>query len=177
VDNVVNYTVVVTLENPDGKLLPGMTARVDFFVKSAVGVLKVANAALRYKPSDEVLAQLGVTPASGEATSASGSDPTPMTGSGSEAMRARRAQGSGSGNGVGTLYSLDPHGKLQVLRIHTGISDGASTEVQGPLLSEGMKVIDGLASTKAAASQVPAVNPLGVAQQGAAGRGRGGGGF
>ena len=62
VDNVVNYTVVVTLENPDGKLLPGMTARVDFLVKSAVNVLKVANAALRYRPSDEVLAQLGAAP-------------------------------------------------------------------------------------------------------------------
>jgi HlyD family secretion protein len=177
VDNVVNYTVVVTLENRDGKLLPGMTARVDFFVKSAVDVLKVANAALRYKPSDELLAQLGVKPASGEPTSAGGSDARRMAGSGSEAMRARRAQGSGSGNGAGTLYSLDPRGKLQALRIQTGISDGSSTEVQGQLLSEGMKVIDGLASTTAAASQVPAANPLGVAQQNAAGRGRGGGGF
>ena len=70
VDNVVNYTVVVTLENPDGKLLPGMTARVDFLVKSAVNVLKVANAALRYKPSDEVLAQLGAAPTPGGATHA-----------------------------------------------------------------------------------------------------------
>ncbi len=55
VDNVVNYTVVVTVENPDGKLLPGMTARVDFLVRSAVNVLKVANAALRYRPSAELL--------------------------------------------------------------------------------------------------------------------------
>ena len=36
-----------------------MTARVDFLVKSATGVLKVSNAALRYKPTEELLAQLG----------------------------------------------------------------------------------------------------------------------
>ena len=178
VDNVVNYTVVVTLENPDGKLLPGMTARVDFLVKSAVNVLKVANAALRYKPSDEVLTQFGVASTSEDATTTSGSDPTARTGSASGGMRARRDQGSasGSGNGFGTLYSLAADGRLQVARVRTGISDGASTEVQGQDVSEGMKVIDGLASTKTAASQVPA-NPLGGAQQGAAGRGRPGGGF
>jgi HlyD family secretion protein len=176
VDNVVNYTVVVTLENPDGKLLPGMTARVDFLVKSAVGVLKVANAALRYKPSNDVLAQFGPAPTSGDTTTATGADPAAPAGSG---MRARRAQGSGSGNGsgFGTLYSLDPQGKLRVARVQTGISDGASTEVQGQDVSEGMKVIDGLASTKAAAAQAPAANPLGGAQAGASGRGRGPGTF
>jgi hypothetical protein len=40
-----------------------------------------------------------------------------------------------------------------------------------------MRVIDGLASSKTAASAVPAANPMGGAQQGGAGRPRGGGGF
>jgi hypothetical protein len=40
-----------------------------------------------------------------------------------------------------------------------------------------MKVIDGLVSTMTAASQRPAANPLGGAQQSGGGRGRGGGGF
>jgi HlyD family secretion protein len=176
VDNVVNYTVVVTLENPDGKLLPGMTARVDFLVKSALNVLKVANAALRYKPSDEVLAQLGAPPTARDATARAGSSPAA---GGPGGMRTRRDQdsGPGDGGGAGTLYSLGADGKLQVARVHTGISDGASTEVQGQDVSEGMKVIDGLASTKTAASQLPAANPMGGAQQGGAGRPRGGGGF
>jgi HlyD family secretion protein len=50
-DNVVNYTVVVSVDNAKGKLLPGMTARVNFLTKSAENVLKVTNAALRFKPS------------------------------------------------------------------------------------------------------------------------------
>lgn len=49
-ENVVNYTVVVNVDNPERKLLPGMTARVDFLTASADDVLKVANAALRFKP-------------------------------------------------------------------------------------------------------------------------------
>jgi HlyD family secretion protein len=178
VDNVVNYTVVVTLENTDGKLLPGMTARVDFLVNSAVNVLKVANAALRYKPSDELFKQFGATPPPTDATTASGSDRAARTAGGSGGLRARRDQGtaSGRGNGSGTLYSLDSNGKLQVTRVRTGISDGAATEVQGHDVTEGMKVIDGLASTTSA-SPKPAANPLGGAQQGGGGRGRPGGGF
>ncbi len=50
-DNVVNYTVVIAVGNPQGKLLPGMTARVDFITKAATNVLKISNAALRFHPA------------------------------------------------------------------------------------------------------------------------------
>jgi hypothetical protein len=75
------------------------------------------------------------------------------------------------------LYFLDARGKLQVARVQTGISDGASTEIRGQDVHEGMKVIDGLASLKAASSESPAANPLGGSQQGGSARPRGGGGF
>jgi HlyD family secretion protein len=166
-DNVVNYTVVVTLENPDGKLLPGMTARVDFLVKSATNVLKVSNAALRYKPSAEVLAQFGATTTPKDTTMTTGSSPATGTGGGAGGMRARKDQGTGAGDGFGMLYYLDTQGKLQIARVHTGISDGASTELQNQNVTEGMKVIDGLASTTASASQKSAAtpsNPLGGSQ-------------
>jgi HlyD family secretion protein len=170
-DNVVNYTVIVTLENPGGKLLPGMTARVDFLVKSAGNVLKVPNAALRYKPSDEVLAHFGTPPASGDAQT-----PTAARNSGSAngPLAHKGGQGGAQGNGSGTLYTLDAKGTLQVARVRTGISDGLFTELQGQNVTEGMKVIDGIAS---ASSQPPAstANPLGGAQP--SGRGRPGGGF
>ena len=175
-DNVVNYTVVVTLENPDGKLLPGMTARVDFLVKSATNVLKVSNAALRFKPSAEVLAQFGAATTSQNETPTTGSNPATGAGSGADGMRARKNQGSGAGNGFGMLYYLDTQGKLQVARVHTGVSDGASTEVQDQNVTEGMKVIDGLVSPTASTSQKPAAtpnNPLGGSQQNGGARGRG----
>ncbi len=50
--NVVSYNVVVAVSNDDGVLLPGMTANVRFTVNQKQGVLRVPNAALRYKPTE-----------------------------------------------------------------------------------------------------------------------------
>ncbi|MFZ4690052.1 MAG: efflux RND transporter periplasmic adaptor subunit [Polymorphobacter sp.] len=48
--NVVNYTVIVKAANPDGALLPGMTANASFIVSDRKDVLRIPNAALSYKP-------------------------------------------------------------------------------------------------------------------------------
>src|SRR3989454_7332932 len=50
VQNVVTYTVVVAVDNPDRRLLPGMTANVKLLVAEKPSVLKVPNAALRFRP-------------------------------------------------------------------------------------------------------------------------------
>ena len=52
-NNVVTYPVVVTVDNSDGTLLPGLTVNAEIEVSKRANVLKVGNAALRYKPSDE----------------------------------------------------------------------------------------------------------------------------
>jgi HlyD family secretion protein len=50
VQNVISYTVVISAANPDQSLLPGMTANVRVVVESRDNVLKVPNAALRFRP-------------------------------------------------------------------------------------------------------------------------------
>ena len=50
VQNVVTYTVVVAVDNPEGRLLPGMTANVKLIVAEKDNVLKLPNAALRFRP-------------------------------------------------------------------------------------------------------------------------------
>ncbi len=50
VQNVVTYTVVVAVNNADGKLVPGMTANVKLVVAEKPNVLKISNAALRFRP-------------------------------------------------------------------------------------------------------------------------------
>ena len=50
--NVVTYTVIVGVANPDGALLPGMTANASFLVSDHRNVLLIPNAALSYKPAD-----------------------------------------------------------------------------------------------------------------------------
>ena len=50
--NVVTYTVIVGVANPDGALLPGMTANASFLVSDHQDALLIPNAALSYKPAD-----------------------------------------------------------------------------------------------------------------------------
>jgi HlyD family secretion protein len=51
VQNVVTYTTIVNVDNPEKKLLPGMTATVSIIVGEAKNVLRVSNAALRFTPT------------------------------------------------------------------------------------------------------------------------------
>jgi HlyD family secretion protein len=67
-NNVVSYTVVVKVNNPDGKLLPGMTATVNFVTGEATNVFTVPNTALRFRPSSS-----SATPRSGGARDRAGS--------------------------------------------------------------------------------------------------------
>jgi HlyD family secretion protein len=65
VQNVVSYTVIISAANPDLALLPGMTANVRVQVDSRESVLKVPNAALRWRPpgaADAAPAQMAGAP-------------------------------------------------------------------------------------------------------------------
>jgi HlyD family secretion protein len=76
VSNVVTYTVVISAANPDLSLLPGMTANVRIVTAQKDKVLKVPNAALRFRPAnggDEKKAVAAVSPAPTSAPAASGS--------------------------------------------------------------------------------------------------------
>jgi len=50
--NVVTYTVIIGANNPDQKLLPGMTANVDIILGEKDDVLRVENSALRFTPAN-----------------------------------------------------------------------------------------------------------------------------
>ncbi len=52
-NNVVTYPVVVSVDNSDGTLLPGLTVNAEIEVSKRDNVLKISNAALRYKPTGE----------------------------------------------------------------------------------------------------------------------------
>ncbi len=70
VQNVISYTVVIGAANPDQSLLPGMTANVRVVVDSRDNVLKVANAALRFRPAGAGDAKAPSDPAAGQAPGA-----------------------------------------------------------------------------------------------------------
>ena len=53
--NVVNYTVIIDVPNPDLKLLPGMTANITVMIQEEKDVLKVPATALRFNPPQEYI--------------------------------------------------------------------------------------------------------------------------
>lgn len=174
-DNVVNYTTVISVANLDGKLLPGMTATVQFLTGSARNVLLVPNAAIRFRATPEMMAQVGF----GQRTRAAGD--TSSRGQGSAAYGARtgssggRAAGSPNGarTNAGILWYVDKTGKLAVARVKTGLTDGQTTEItprDSTAVTAGMEVIVGTNSTTA--STTSSANPL--QPQGGGRRGPGG---
>jgi HlyD family secretion protein len=200
VENVVNYTAVVEVKNQDGKLLPGMTASVDFNVETAENALKVPNAALRLLPTEEMIAQLdsasqaalgGRRPAG--AAGAAGAGGVPAAGG-----QARQAGGGGGGfpggfggfpgaggqrrvagaarPQIGHLWYLDKSGKPHVARVRTGISDGRETviETRDTVVTEGLKVITGIVNP---GDPQETVNPFQQQRQQGGGRGGRPGGF
>ncbi|ALN92848.1 efflux RND transporter periplasmic adaptor subunit [Lysobacter gummosus] len=72
--NVITYPVVVSVDNADGVLLPGMTANAEIEVSHRDNVLRVGNAALRYKPSDDDAAAVGAPGGGGAARGGLGND-------------------------------------------------------------------------------------------------------
>jgi HlyD family secretion protein len=58
VQNVVTYATVISVPNPDLKLKPGMTANVTIEIARRNNVLRAPNAALRFRPTNDVFAAL-----------------------------------------------------------------------------------------------------------------------
>ena len=142
-ENVVSYMVVVRVGNEGGRLIPGMTATVDFIIERAEGGLVVPNSALRFRPTAEMLAQIGAPDAAGEG---------PM-GPGQGAQRRRGA--SAGGQNSGTLWYLGENGRLDTMTVRTGLSDGQRTVVMGDRLEEGMEIIAAVTATDAEGAANP----------------------
>jgi HlyD family secretion protein len=53
--NVVNYTVIIDVPNPDKKLMPGMTANITVKIQEELGVTKIPASALKFWPPQDYL--------------------------------------------------------------------------------------------------------------------------
>ena len=153
-ENVVSYQVVVAVANETGRLLPGMTATVDFVIERAEGGLVVPNSALRFRPTEEMLAQIG-----GGARDSATAAPAGARAGG------RRMRGGAGGQQAGTLWVLSESGRLDTLTVRTGLTDGQRTMIFGDQLEEGMEVIAAVTSTETGG----AASPFQSGQQGPAG--------
>lgn len=149
IQNVVNYTVVVDASNHSGKLLPGMTATVDFIVEQRKHILLVPNTALNYVPSTDemkkhkkqLMAQMKDMHAKASALAANHGHTMPGT------------RGS-LPESIGRVFYLDKNELPHVALFVKGVSDGIHTEVlQNTGLKEGMEIITSYKTEKEKSSK------------------------
>lgn len=124
VQNVVTYDAVLDVDNPELKLKPGMTANVTFLYAEREEAVLVPNAALRFRPSAEVItaAKLDIPV-----------ETTPSRG------RGGRGRGPSDEREVWVLRGEN----LERVSVRTGITDGSTTEiVEGDLQAGDILVTD-----------------------------------
>lgn len=115
--NVVTYTVVISTDNSDMRLLPYLTADVKFEIARRDNVLSVPLSALNYEPRGElVLAE----------TEPSGDDEIPAD-----------PQGE-----AGTIWARKGN-RVYPITVRVGVSDGARVEVEGNQVAEGLEIVLG----------------------------------
>lgn len=129
VQNVVTYNVVVSVDNRDLRLKPGMTANVSMVVAQRDQVLKVPSAALRFTPPKS---DLGDGP-SGDGKGIKG-----------ESAGRPLAISTEVGSHARKLWKIGASGELEPMLIQPGISDGVFTEVVAGPLAEGDSVVVGV---------------------------------
>jgi len=153
--NVVTYPVIIDVDNPDLKLMPGMTANVTVVTARRADALRVPATALRFKPTTESSAN------NSNQTAGTRSDQGMATSSGRSAGRRNAKSDSlqtGSLAGTsGVVYVKSPRGIPEPRRVRVGLNDGTYAEILSGELSPGDSVIVGKTGISSArvASSVP----------------------
>ena len=141
VAGVVTYDAVIDVPNQDHKLRPSMTANVTFVLDKVDDVVKIPNAALRFKPSREqimaLMEKFGMQPHHRHGSG--GSDAGGSGGGGNWMGAANRAQSGNpfdSGGGAGGKPPSDRKmlwklvdGKPKMVFVKLGLTDGSSTQL------------------------------------------------
>jgi len=142
--NVVTYTVEVNTNNDDGKLLPYLTANAKFITGERENALLVPNAALRWSPRPDQIA-----PESRQKHHAAKGSKRESADSGA----------AGTSQSRGTIW-VEQGRYVRPIRVSTGLTDGAFTEVKSKDVTDAMAVILDETSREATAEQGTERSPL-----------------
>lgn len=158
VQNVVTYTVIIDVPNPDLKLRPGMTATVSILVARRENVLRVPTLALRFQPPADMVEKVEQKQIADSARPADSERQT--TDKQEEQGRKRMGGGEQRGSGVerpqgrewgGTMgggrqqlskvWILEGGKNLKAVAVRSGLNDGHFVEVRSDELKEGDEVV------------------------------------
>jgi HlyD family secretion protein len=123
---VVAYTAVLTVQNPELLLRPGMTATASIVTQTERNVLLVPNAALRFKPKADGATKKGAFS---------------MMGPPGRLLPRRDKNAKVSRGSQQALYVLDEKGEPQPLLVTVGATNGTVTSVSGPQVEAGLQVV------------------------------------
>lgn len=136
--NVVTYTVVINARNPNGKLLPGMTANVEITADRATDVLRVAYDATRFQPPKEIMdAMREEMQRNGEGGGQGGGG---QSGGGQQMAG---GGGGGQGGGQGGQRRFGPGGggpQFGEMLKTAGVDDERATKIQAEMQGEMQKI-------------------------------------
>jgi HlyD family secretion protein len=135
VQNVVTYTAVIGVRNLDQALLPGMTANLQIVTDEREDVLRISNAALRFRP----------TVASSETRTVAQNGQPPRRRARSQDAEMQSDEGTS-----GRIYRVGPDGNPQVVHVRLGATDGTYTEIVRGDVQEGAAIIIGAQRSDAA---------------------------
>jgi HlyD family secretion protein len=155
VNNVVSYTAIISVQNADGKLLPGMTATAKFVTGSADSVLTVPTTALRFTPP------AGAVPPDTSAAAKGVRQAGAIRQAGAPAFAGGAPGGSrpaGARPTRGTIWTVDANGALQKHVVRTGLTDGSRTQIDSKDLAAGAVIVLGTQQPGAAAPAAGAAN-------------------
>ncbi|MGD0412755.1 MAG: efflux RND transporter periplasmic adaptor subunit [Verrucomicrobiota bacterium] len=161
--NVVTYTVEVNTDNSDGRLLPYLTANVNFLAGEATNALLVLNSALRWHPQNDLIAPAfrpAANAAGGASTGARASEnsgaPAGRTGTSSGGGPQAGERGSGEPETppvqTGTLWAQQGN-YVRPVPVKLGLTDGTWTQVEGEGLAKGTVVVTGTITAETAAEE------------------------
>ena len=154
VQNVVTYDTIVEFNNPDMKLFPGMTAYVSIPVASVSNVVKIPNAALRYKPDlpaeqvQTLYRKFGIAPPAQTQQPARAAETRSQEPGGG--TREHAVPGGTSDTAV--VWKLLPDKSMQPVQVHIGLTDHTFTALTGGDLKPGDELVTGATTAKAAAA-------------------------
>ena len=152
INNVVHYKVVIAVDNQRGRLIPGMTANIEFITNKAQNVWLINNSALRFRPSQAMLKK--IKPVLEESAKNSLPDSIQIKFvealGNEELFTTSNYKKSLPARFDGFFY--DDNEKLDFKFIEVGIKVGLQSEIKsfpdGSEISDDMKVINGIKSKK-----------------------------
>jgi HlyD family secretion protein len=134
IENVVTYTAIVSVENSELKLLPGMTATVSIIIGEATDALLVPNSALRFRPqlSEKELEKFNEE-----------KHPDGEGMGNSDSQKPGHFSTNQKSQDQARVWILDETNSFSAVPVKTGITDNSYTEIIGAGLAEGQLIITG----------------------------------